>query len=520
MKKTISKIALASVLFGGIPSYAVMEVHDSSVDLLIRQQIAADQARTSSLASMNWTMGANNAIFAQWGATQSMYEDFLNAHGFGGTKLGRYSSSVLSKCIEDKLGSWMGKLKIPSVMVCGTDIAADLANYLGNILNNKLNKLLKSMFGPKPKKKKSSGKPKPPGIPGVIKISDAQLGANLSGNDEIEITDENGKKQKVPTTKGGAKPDGTTTYKDSSYYITNGGLVNTSPGNTISAYMAKTTTGDKENLGDVDSPEIRSFYGQMAKQYAQVEKFHAEQFLRHSYSLKRANDLFNTTFVKNSDKNAPEQYTIDVPLPIAGVEKSPKVGSGNEGGCLLTPDDIEQKLGGCYGINFGMSFIPARSIVEDPGDTLDVYTKGLKDTGNKIIKKLAPKNGNKAAKNFINKFDIEQKIKELKKSKDYQESGINFATLSELLTSYADLSAKLINLKSPDGRDMVKINYLKAITYQLTILNEQLYLYNKINTGIRTDRYNELYFHVLNIEKELQKIRRYETFYLRKILLK
>jgi len=520
MKKIVSKITLAGILFAGIPSYAVMEVHDSSVDMLIRQQIAADQSRTASLASMNWTMGANNAILAQWGTTQSMYEDFLNAHGFGGTKLGRYSSSVLSKCIEDKLGSWAGKLKIPSVMVCGTDIAADLANYLGNVLNNKLNKLLKEMFGPKPKKKKSSTKPESPGLPGVLKINDAQLAANIHGGDEIEITDENGKKRKMPTTKGAANSDGRITYKDSSYYITNGELINTTPGNTISAYMAKTTTGDKENLGDLDSPEIRSFYGQLAKQYAQVNKFHNEQFLRHSYSLKRAGDLFNTTFVKNSDKNAPEQYTIDVPLPVAKVEKSPKVGSGNEGGCLLTPDSIEQKLGGCYGINFGISFVPARSIVENPKDTLDVYTKGLKDTGNKIIKKLVPKNGNKAAKYFVDKFDIEQKIKELKKSKDYRESGINFATLSELLTSYADLSAKLINLKSPDGRDMVKINYLKTITYQLTILNEQIYLYNKINTGIRTDRYNELYFHVLNIEKELQKIRRYETFYLRKILLK
>ena len=519
MKKTIAKIILTGLLSIGTPSYAVMEVHDSSLDLLLHQQIAADQVRTSSLASLNWMAGSLSSFYTQWGVTQSMYENFLNAHGLGGTKLGRYASSVFSRCISDKLGRLSKNFKIPSVMVCGTDITSDLANYLGNILNNKLNKLLKSTFGPKPKKKKDPDNPRPPGVVGIIKVSNAQLGANILKSDKIKVTNENGQKISVLIDKTKITPDGNKTYKDSTRYIENTKLINTTPGNTVASDMIKTVTGDKENLGDIDSPEIRSFYGQMARQYAEVDKFHNEQFLRHSYSLKRTNDFFNTTFVKNN-KNQPEQYTIDVPVPIAKLEESPKIGQGGQSGCLLTPDNIANKLGGCYGLNFGISFIPARSIVENPEQTLNVYTRGIKNIGNKVIKKLVPREGNKAAYNFIQKFDIENKIKEIKRSKKYKESGINFATLSELITSYADLSSKLINLKSQDGKDIVKINYLKSILYQLTILNEQMYIYNKINTAIRVDRYNELYFHVLNIEKELQKIRIYETFYLRKILLK
>jgi len=516
MKKAFRKILLGGAILVGVPSFAVMEVHDSSLQLLLTQ----NNALTESIASVNWTLGQGNSIFAQYGVTQSMYENFLNNHGLGGTKLGRYASSVFSKCISDKMGSWFGKLKVPSVTLCGTDIAADLANYLGKVLNDELNKALASWIGPKPEKKKSPDNPQPPGVIEIKNVDDSQLAGNLIDKNKKKIKDENGDKREIPLNKTSADVNGTLTYKDSIYYTIDQRLINTTPSNTVSSYMAITTTGDKENMGDINSPEIRAFYGKMARQYAQVNKYHDQQFLRHSYALKRLSDFFNTTFVKNKDKRIPEQYTIDVPIPIAEVEKSRKIGEGRNAGCMLTPDSVSQKLGGCYGLNFGISFIPERSIVENPSKTLKVYTKGVKDTGNKIIRKLLQKDGNTASKNFIEKFDIEKKIKEIKRAKGYKESGINFATLSQLITIYADTSVKLLNMTSPDGRDIAKINYLKAILYQLTILNEQAYLYNKVNASINTDRYNELYVHVLNIEKELQKIRRYETFYLQKILMK
>ena len=517
-KKKLLLIPLILV-FLNTPSKAVMMVQDNTLAALLKTQIANDTTRTSTLMTLNWTMGAVNSFFARIGTTQQMYEDFLNAHGLGGTKLGRYASHVLSQCIQDQLLK-LGKIfKIPPVMFCGTNLTGDLANYLGQILNQKLNAFLRSVVGQEPQKKKSSTSPVPPGTTEIDKIADNQIIGPLEGKDSVEITDENGKRRKVNLSQEKASPDGNRTYKDSTEYIVENSLINTAKGDTATDFALAANTGDKENLGNLDSPEIRQFYLQMAKHYVKVAKQHRETFLRHAYSLKRTNDFFNTTFLHNKDKNKPEQYTIDVPIPLVKVEKTRKIGNGNEGGCLFTSDYADSKLGGCYVVNTGISFIPERTIAENPERTLREYTEGINELANKVIRKMTP-DGSEAAREFKNKFDIERKIREIEESKDYKESGINFATLSELVTAISEYSTRLVNMKSPDGRDYVKISLLRAILYQLTILNQQIYLYNKVNTAINVDRYNEIYTHVLNIEKELQKIRIYETFYLRKILLK
>jgi len=282
--------------------------------------------------------------------------------------------------------------------------------------------------------------------------------------------------------------------------------------------MVKSTSGDKENMGDIRAPEIDAFYGNLARHYAKVQKLHNQEFMRWTYNLKETNDFFNTTFVRNDKKNKSEDFVIDVPLPVAVINKQRPVGEGKDKGCLLTNDESEKKLGGCYIMGYQMSFLPARTMVEDSGSYKD-YTDGFKDFSRKIIKKMS-KDGSKYSKILEDRYDIEKKISEIKRSKEYKESGINFASLSKLISIYADTSASLLRGSSPEGRDLIKINYLKSIMYQLTLLNQQIYFYNRINSGIKTERHEEICNHILNMEKELIKIRRFETYYLRKILLK
>ena len=385
-KKMIISSVIAGTLFLSTPvkSLAVMEVHDTTLQMLNTQN--------NFIANLNAMIGKANAVYGQIGMTQQMYENFLNKYGLGGSKIGRYASSVLSQCISDKFASISKIFELPDFKVCGVNIMNDLANWLAHAITQQIAVILKGT-GEKPKKRKKPTENDAPGTSVVTQLPDKTLTDTGMGNGDTEVTDENGKKRKIPLITDKADINGSKNYKDSLYYITNNSLIEETPGNGINAFMVKAASGDKENMGDIRAPEIDAFYGNLARHYTKVQKFHNQQFMRWTYNLKETNDFFNTTFVKNNKKEKSEDFTIDVPLPVAVVNKQRAVGSGSEKGCLLTNDEAEKKLGGCYVMGYQMSFIPARTMVENSGSYKD-YTDGFRDFSRKIIKKMSKDGSN------------------------------------------------------------------------------------------------------------------------------
>jgi len=204
IKKTLIGTITAFMISISIPtqSKAVMEVHDSTAELLLGQN--------NLFAKSSLTLGQANSFVAQIGLTRSFYENILNDKlGLGGTPLGRYASHVGAQCLKDIMKKIKIPLEIPPFDVCGTNLTADLANYIGRQIMGYLASLLKTppvdkdidnKQGKGGTTKCKGDKCKPAGNKGADDLSKKKMIAPLSQG-IVKISDENNNTTTTPIDK-------------------------------------------------------------------------------------------------------------------------------------------------------------------------------------------------------------------------------------------------------------------------------------------------------------------------------